>query len=112
MKFIINATTVSNTNEQLIKELQPIKHLFGDNWDEMVKAIRAETEITHLKHVSLTLQGGEWIVWVDDEVLVKQIALIGKAMRLFAPILLTIKMVAKELGSDLRTLASWLREEK
>ena len=112
MKFIINATTVSNTNEQLIKELQPIKHLFGDNWDEMVKAIRAETEVTHLKHVSLTLQGGEWVVWVDDEVFVKQIALIGKAVRLFAPILLTVKMVAKELGSDLRTLASWLREEK
>ena len=112
MKFIINATTVSNANELLVKELTPIKHLFGDNWDEMVKAIRAEDEITHLKHVSLTLQGGEWVVWVDDEVLVKQIALIGKAMRLLAPILLTVKMVAKELGSDLRTLASWLREEK
>ena len=112
MKFIINATTVSNANESLVKELTPIKHLFGDNWDEMVKAIRAEDEITHLKHVSLTLQGGEWVVWVDDEVLVKQIALIGKAMRLLAPILLTVKMVAKELGSDLRTLASWLREEK
>ena len=112
MKFIINATTVSNTNEQLIKELQPIKHLFGGDWDKMVEAIRAETEVTHLKHVSLTLLGDEWIVWVDDEVLIKQIALIGKAMRLFAPILLTIKMVAKEIDSDLRTLASWLREEK
>ena len=112
MKFIINATTVSNTNEQLIKELSPIKHLFGDNWDEMVKAIRAETEVTHLKHVSLTLQGGEWIVGVDDEVLIKQIALIGKAMRLFAPIIFTIKMVAKEIDSDLRGLLSWLREEK
>ena len=112
MKFIINANTVSNTNEQLIEELTPIKHLFGDNWDEMVKAIRAETEVTHLKHVSITLQGDEWIVWVDDEVVTKQIALIGKAMRLLAPILLTIKMVARELGSDLRTLASWLREEK
>lgn len=112
MKFIINATTVSNTNEQLIKELQPIKHLFGGDWDEMVKAIRAETEVTHLKHVSLTLQGDEWIVWIDDEIITKQIALIGKAVRLLAPILLTIKMIAQELGSDLRTLASWLREEK
>ena len=112
MKFIINATTVSNTNEQLIKELQPIKHLFGGDWDEVVKAIRAETEVTHLKHVSITLQGGEWVVWVDDEVLVKQIALIGKAMRLFAPIIFTIKMVAKEIDSDLRGLVSWLREEK
>ena len=112
MKFIINATTVSNANEQLIEELRPIRHLFGDNWDEMVKAIRAETEVTHLKHVSLTLQGGEWIVGVDDEVLIKQIALIGKAMRLFAPIIFTIKMVAKEIDSDLRGLLSWLREEK
>lgn len=112
MKFVINATTLAKTNNQLIEELRPIRHLFGDNWDEMVKAIRAETEITHLKHVSLTLQGGEWIVGVDDEVLIKQIALIGKAMRLFAPIIFTIKMVAKEIDSDLRTLASWLREEK
>ena len=84
MKFIINATTVSNTNEQLIKELQPIKHLFGGDWDEMVEAIRAKTEITHLKHISVTLQGGEWIVWV----------------------------VAKEIDSDLQGLLSWLREEK
>lgn len=112
MKFIINATTVSNTNEQLIKELRPIKHLFGSNWDEMVKAIRAETEVTHLKHVSLTLQGDEWVVWVDDVVITKQVALIGKAMRLLAPIILTIKMVAKEIDSDLRGLLSWLREEK
>lgn len=112
MKFIINATSVSNTNEQLIKELRPIKHLFGGDWDEMVKAIRAETEITHLKHVSLTLQGDEWIVWVDDEVIFKQMAFIGRAVRLLAPVFLTIKMVAQELGSDLRTLASWLREEK
>lgn len=112
MKFIINATTVSNTNEQLIKELRPIKHLFGGDWNEMVKAIRAETEITHLKHVSLTLQGDEWIVWVDDEAIFKQMAFIGKAVRLLAPILFTIKMVAQELDSDLRTLASWLREEK
>lgn len=111
MKFIINAITVSNTNEQLIEELRPIRHLFGDNWDEMVKAIRAETEV-HLKHVSLTLQGDEWIVWVDDEAITKQIALIGKVMRLFAPIIFTIKMVAKEIDSDLRTLASWLCEEK
>ena len=111
MKFIINATTVSNANEQLIKELRPIKHLFGGDWDEMVKAIRAETEVT-LKHVSLTLQDSEWIVRVDDEIITKQIALIGKAMRLFAPIIFTIKMVAKEIDSDLRTLASWLREEK
>ena len=111
MKFIINATTFSNTNEQLIKELRPIKHLFGGDWDEMVKAIRAETEV-NLKHVSLTLQGGEWIMWVDDEIITKQVALIGKAVRLLAPILLTIKMIAKELDSDLRTLASWLREEK
>ena len=111
MKFIINATTVSNANEQLIKELRPIKHLFGGDWDEMVKAIRAETEVT-LKHVSLTLQGSEWIVWVDDEIITKQIALIGKAVRLLAPILLTFKMIAKELDSDLRALASWLREEK
>ncbi|MBP6614441.1 MAG: hypothetical protein KA203_01805 [Aquabacterium sp.] len=110
MKFIINATTVSNANEQLIKELRPIKHLFGGDWDEMVKAIRAETEVT-LKHVSLTLQDNEWIVRVDDEIITKQIALIGKAMRLFAPILLTFKMIAKELDSDLRALASWLREE-
>lgn len=112
MKFIINATTVSNANEQLIKELRPIKHLFGGDWDEMVKAIRDETEVTHLKHVSLTLQDNEWIVRVDDEIITKQIALIGKAMRLLAPILITIKMVAKEIDSDLRTLASWLREEK
>ena len=112
MKFIINATTVSNTNEQLIKELRPIKHLFGGDWDEMVKAIRDETEVTHLKHVSLTLQGDEWIVWVDDEVITKQIALIGKAGRLLAPLMVAIKMVAQELGSDFRTLASWLREEK
>lgn len=111
MKFIINATTVSNANEQLIKELRPIKHLFGGDWDEMVKAIRAETEVT-LKHVSLTLQDNEWIVRVDDEIITKQIALIGKAMRLLAPILLTFKMIAKELDSDLRALASWLREEK
>ena len=110
MKFIINATTVSNANEQLIKELRPIKHLFGGDWDEMVKAIRAETEVT-LKHVSLTLQDGEWIVRVDDEIITKQVALIGKAMRLFAPIIFTIKMVAKEIDSDLRSLASWLREE-
>lgn len=112
MKFIINATTVSNTNEQLIKELRPIKHLFGGDWNEMVEAIRAETEVTHLKHVSLTLQGDEWIVWIDDEVIFKQMAFIGKAVRLLAPILFTIKMVAQELGSDLRTLTSWLREEK
>lgn len=111
MKFVINATTVSNTNEQLIKELRPIKYLFGGDWDEMVKAIRAETEVT-LKHVSLTLQDGEWIVWVDDEIITKQVALIGKAVRLLAPILLTFKMIAKELDSDLRALASWLREEK
>ena len=111
MKFIINATTVSNANEQLIKELRPIKHLFGGDWDEMVKAIRAETEIT-LKHVSLTLQDSEWVVRVDDEIITKQIALIGKAVRLLAPILLTFKMIAKELDSDLRALASWLREEK
>lgn len=111
MKFIINATTVSNANEQLIKELRPIKHLFGGDWDEMVKAIRAETEVT-LKHVSLTLQDNEWIVRVDDEIITKQIALIGKAVRLLAPILLTFKMIAKELDSDLRALASWLREEK
>ena len=110
MKFIINATTASNANEQLIKELRPIKHLFGGDWDEMVKAIRAETEVT-LKHVSLTLQDGEWIVRVDDEIITKQIALIGKAVRLLAPILLTFKMIAKELDSDLRALASWLREE-
>ena len=110
MKFIINATTVSNANEQLIKELRPIKHLFGGDWDEMVKAIRAETEV-HLKHVSLTLQDGEWIVWVDDEIITKQIALIGKAMRLLAPILFSIKMIYQELDSDLRSLASWLREE-
>lgn len=110
MKFIINATTVSNANEQLIKELRPIKHLFGGDWDEMVKAIRAETEV-HLKHVSLTLQGDEWIVWVDDEIITKQVALIGKAMRLLAPILFSIKMIYQELDSDLRSLASWLREE-
>ena len=110
MKFIINATTVSNANEQLIKELRPIKHLFGGDWDEMVKAIRAETEVT-LKHVSLTLQDGEWIVRVDDEIITKQIALIGKAMRLLAPILFSIKMIYQELDSDLRSLASWLREE-
>ena len=112
MKFIINATTLAKTNEQLIAELRPIRHLFGDNWDEMVKAIRASDEVTHLKHVSLTLQGDEWVMWVDDEILVKQVTLIGKAMRLFAPIIFTIKMVAKELGSDLRAFASWLREEK
>ena len=112
MKFIINATTASNANELLVKELAPIKHLFGDNWDEMVKAIMDETEVTHLKHVSITRYSGEWIVWVDDEVLVKQIALIGKAMRLFTPIIFTIKMVANEIGSDLRGLVSWLREEK
>lgn len=110
MKFIINATTVSNANEQLIKELRPIKHLFGGDWDEMVKAIRAETEV-HLKHVSLTLQDGEWIVRVDDEIITKQVALIGKAMRLLAPILFSIKMIYQELDSDLRSLASWLREE-
>ena len=110
MKFIINATTVSNANEQLIKELRPIKHLFGGDWDEMVKAIRDETEVT-LKHVSLTLQDGEWIVRVDDEIITKQIALIGKAMRLLAPILFSIKMIYQELDSDLRSLASWLREE-
>ena len=92
--------------------MRPIRHLFGDNWDEVVKAIRDETEITHLKHVSLTLQDGEWIVRVDDEIITKQIALIGKAVRLFAPVVLAIKMVAKEIDSDLRTLASWLREEK
>ena len=112
MKFIINVATVSNTNEQLIKELRPIKHLFGGDWELVVMAIRAEIEVTHLKHVSLIRQGDEWIVWVDDEVITKQIALIGKAMRLLAPILLTIKIVAQELDSDLRTLASWLREEK
>lgn len=110
MKFIINATTVSNANEQLIKELRPIKHLFGGDWDEMVKAIRAETEV-HLKHVSLTLQDNEWIVRVDDEIITKQVALIGKAMRLLAPILFSIKMIYQELDSDLRSLASWLREE-
>lgn len=112
MKFIINATTLAKTNEQLVAELRPIRHLFGDNWDEMVKAIRASDEVTHLKYVSLTLQGDEWVLWIDDEVLTKQVALIGKAVRLLAPILFTIKMVAQELGSDLRTLASWLREEK
>lgn len=112
MKFIINATTVSNTNEQLIKELRPIKHLFGGDWDEMVKAIRASDEVTHLKHVSLTLQGDEWVLWIDDEVLTKQVHLIGKAVRLLAPIIFTIKMIAQELGTDLRALASWLREEK
>lgn len=112
MKFIINATTVSNTDEQLVAELRPIRHLFGDNWDEMVKAIRASDEVTHLKHVSLTLQGDEWVVWIDDEVLTKQIALIGKAVRLLAPIIFAVKMIARELDSDLRTLASWLREEK
>ena len=111
MKFIINAMTVSNTNEQLIKELRPLKHLFGGEWDEIVAAIRDETEVD-LKHVSITHLDGEWIVRVDDEVFTKQIALIGKAMRLFAPIIFTIKMVAKEIDSDLRALASWLREEK
>ena len=49
---------------------------------------------------------------MDDEVLIKQIALIGKAMRLFAPIIFSIKMIYQELDSDLRSLASWLREEK
>ena len=44
MKFVINATTVSNANEQLIKELRPIKHLFGGDWDEMVKA--SESTVT------------------------------------------------------------------
>lgn len=112
MKFIINATTLAKTNEQLVAELRPIRHLFGDNWDEMVKAIRASDEVTHLKHVSLTLQGDEWVLWIDDEVLTKQVHLIGKAVRLLAPIIFTIKMIAQELGSDLRTLASWLREEK
>ena len=44
--------------------------------------------------------------------LTKQVHLICKAVRLLSPIIFTIKMIAQELGSDLRTLASWLREEK
>ena len=113
MKFIISTETIRNTSVDMVEALSPIKHLIGKDWDSVQASLMEEQRpITHLKHVSVTLVGDDWVVWIDDEVITKQLSLLGKFIRFVTPIIMTVQMFASDFKDDLKKLSVWINEEK
>ena len=110
MKFVINTTVAADANKQLVRELEPISHLFGGEWPRIRSALLEEgCEVTHLKHVSITQVGDEWVIWVDDQIITRQLAMVGRFVRLFSPLIVAVMQVGRELGVELAQLRDWLR---
>ena len=113
MKFIISNNTIRTTSINMVEALSPIKHLVGNDWELIRKSLLEEQQpITHLKHVSVTLVDGDWVVWVDDEVVTKQLSLIGKVVQFVTPIIMSLQMFAVDFKTDLKSLSAWINEEK
>ena len=113
MKFIISNETIRNTSINMVEALQPIKHLIGKDWESVRESLLGEQRpITHLKHISVTLVNHEWVVWIDDEVITKQLSLIGKIARFIVPIIMSMQVFADDFKADVKKLNSWINEEK
>ena len=109
MKFIVNATIAANANKQLVNELEPISYLFGSEWRRIRSALLEEGEQVYLKHISVTRVGDDWVVWIDDEAITRQLAMIGRFTRVLAPLIAAVIQVGKELGHDVAEFRNWLR---
>lgn len=115
MKFVIDAATAKNVNEAMFEELLPVIQACGVGNDEIAVIKHCMThmeEVTHLKHVSVHLINGEWVFWIDDELMFKNIKLIGKVARFVAPIVMTLKLFLHDLKSEVQAVERWIKEEK
>lgn len=114
MKFIISNSTVNGTNARMAHELKPIAEMFGADGRALLKSLceGEMREITHLKNVSLTQLNGEWIFEVNDELMFKHVALVGKVVRFLAPIAMSMKFFMSELANEVQEIDAWINEEK
>lgn len=115
MKFVIDAVAAKNVNESLFEELLPVMRACGVGATEIEVIKHSMThmeEVTHLKHVSVHLANGEWVFWIDDELMFKHIKLIGKVARFVAPIVMTLKLFLHDLKSEVQAIERWIKEEK
>ena len=114
MKFIISANTATQINERMADELLPIAAMFGAEGKQVIQAIRKDgiQEITHLKHVSVTLVNGEWIFEISDELSFKHISLFGKVARMALPLVVAFKTFASEIKREAAAIDAWINERK
>lgn len=115
MKFVIDAAAAKNVNESLFEELLPVMRACGVGASDIKGIKRNMThmeEVTHLKHVSVHLVNGEWVFWIDDELMFKHIKLIGKVARFIAPIVMSFKLFLHDFKPEVQAVERWIKEEK
>lgn len=115
MKFVIDAVSAKNVNESLFEELVPVMRACGvgaSEIDEIKRNMTHMEEVTHLKHVSVHLINGEWVFEINDELMFKNIKLIGKAARFIAPIVMSLKLFLYDLKTEVQAIGHWIKEEK
>ena len=114
MKFIVSNNAVNGTNARMAQELKPIAEMFGADGRALLKSLceGEMREITHLKNVSLTQLNGEWIFEVNDELMFKHVALVGKVVRFLAPVVMSMKLFMAELANEAQEVDAWINEEK
>ena len=95
MKFVICAIAAAELNDKSFDEIRPVLEALGKSHSEMDESKRSMTEmreVTHLKHVSMRLVAGEWVFEIDDALMFKHVALIGKVARFIVPLVSMFKM--------------------
>ena len=115
MKFVISAIAASELNNKSFDEIRPVLSALGKSHSEMDEIRRAVTEmreVTHLKYVSVRLVAGEWIFEIDDELMFKNVALIGKVARFIVPLVAMFKMFMHEFKAEVESINNWIKEEK
>lgn len=112
MKFVISAIAASELNNKSFDEIRPVLSVLGKSHSEVRKAMTEMREVTHLKHVSVRLVAGEWIFEIDDELMFKHVALIGKVARFIVPLVSMFKMFMHEFKAEVDSINSWINEEK
>lgn len=112
MQFTIAKTTIDNISRDLRTELEPVTAILGISKHDLDTLCGTQAEITHLKHVSLVDTGDTWVLWVNDEVALKHVQLIGKIARLAAPIIVACKMPMTELKRECESLSEFMQEPK
>lgn len=52
------------------------------------------------------------VLWIDDELMFKNIKLIGKVARFIVPLVAMFKMFMHDLKSEVQAVERWIKEEK
>lgn len=106
MKFVIAQSTITQSTAQL-NELSVI--VTGVPIDTIVMQDFVDTD--HANH-SVTLQGDDLVVEIDDAVFVKYMAVYIKVARVVMPFVAPLKALFKELRSDLESIHEFFDARK